>query len=174
MLTDAEKIWRFGGDILSLRYALLYLCRRGFRRPPCLQTDSESARKDPEARFTFLGGDLMAAEAGHRPLLHFRDMAFMGFSEVIRNFGRIGRNLALARETLEKERPDALIVVDYPDFNLKLAATAKKLGIPVYYFIPPKVWAWKNGASALSDGYAGGCCAYFPSRSISISAKGST
>lgn len=100
--------------------------------------------KDPEARFTFLGGDLMAAEAGHRPLLHFRDMAFMGFSEVIRNFGRIGRNLALARETLEKERPDALIVVDYPDFNLKLAATAKKLAIPVYYFIPPKVWAWKK------------------------------
>lgn len=99
---------------------------------------------DPGARFVFLGGDLMAREAGRRPVVHYRDMAFMGFSEVLRNLGAIGRNLRIARKLVEKVRPDCLILVDYPSFNLKVAETAKKLGIPVYYYISPKVWAWKE------------------------------
>lgn len=101
-------------------------------------------RHDPEAQFVFLGGDLMAAQAGREPVVHYRDMAYMGFSEVIRNIGSIRRNLKLARKVLEKVRPDCLILIDYPSFNLKVAATAHNAGIPVYYYISPKVWAWKE------------------------------
>lgn len=101
-------------------------------------------RHDPKAQFVFLGGDLMAAQAGREPVVHYRDMAFMGFSEVIRNIGSIRRNLKLARKVLEKVRPDCLILIDYPSFNLKVAATAHNAGIPVYYYISPKVWAWKE------------------------------
>lgn len=101
-------------------------------------------RHDPEAQFVFLGGDLMAAQAGREPVVHYRDMAFMGFSEVIRNIDSIRRNLKLARKVLEKVRPDCLILIDYPSFNLKVAATAHNAGIPVYYYISPKVWAWKE------------------------------
>jgi len=99
---------------------------------------------DPTASFTLLGGDLMSRAAGVKPVLHCRDMAFMGFSEVLRNVRRIFGNLDTARRVLAAERPDALILIDYPDFNFKLGATAMKLGIPVYYYIPPKVWAWKE------------------------------
>lgn len=100
--------------------------------------------KDPSATFVFLGGDLMAAQAGVKPVIHFRDMAFMGFSEVLRNLKRIRRNLRTACRTLEAERPDALILVDYPSFNLKVAKAAAKAGIPCYWYISPKLWAWKQ------------------------------
>lgn len=100
--------------------------------------------KDPDAQVTFLGGDGMAAAAGHEPLIHYRDMAFMGFSEVLRHLGKVLGNLKTAKEAVGRERPDALILIDYPSFNLKLAAHAHSLGIPVYYYISPKVWAWKE------------------------------
>lgn len=99
---------------------------------------------DASAEFMFLGGERMITESGTEPIIHIRDMAFMGFSEVLRHLGTIGRNLKKARQALRTSRADALILVDYPDFNLKLAAEAQKLGIPVYYYIPPKVWAWKS------------------------------
>lgn len=99
---------------------------------------------DPKARFTFLGGDLMSAAAGHRPLIHYSRMAFMGFSEVLRNLRTIFGNLSEAKKALRSSDCDALILVDYPSFNLKLAKEASRLGIPVYYFIAPKVWAWKE------------------------------
>lgn len=102
------------------------------------------ADADPEAAFTFLGGDIMAAAAGHAPVVHYRDMAFMGFSEVLRNLGKISANLRTARRTLLEERPDCLILIDYPSFNLKVARTAARAGIPVFWYISPKVWAWKS------------------------------
>ena len=98
----------------------------------------------PQSQFTFLGGDLMAAAAGCAPLIHYRDMAYMGIAEVLRHLPEIARNMRVAKEAIEKERPDALILIDYPSFNLKLARHARKLGIPVYYYIAPKVWAWKE------------------------------
>lgn len=100
---------------------------------------------DPEARFTFLGGDLMAAEAGHAPVIHLRDMAYMGFADVARHLPDVLRNLKTARRSLVEARPDALILIDYPSFNLKVAKTAVKADIPVYYYVSPKVWAWKEG-----------------------------
>lgn len=101
---------------------------------------------DEGASFTFLGGDSMAAAAGHAPLVHIRAMAYMGFSEVLRHLPDIRANLRTARAALSEptRRPDALILIDYPSFNLKLAEEAAKWGVPVYYFIPPKVWAWKQ------------------------------
>lgn len=100
--------------------------------------------KDPEATFTFLGGDAMAEAAESKPVIHIRDMAFMGFSEVLRNLGRIRRNFARARQALKESHADALIIVDYPGFNLKFADTAARQGLPVYCYISPKVWAWKS------------------------------
>lgn len=99
---------------------------------------------DPEAVVTFLGGDQMAAAAGEAPIVHYRDMAYMGFSEVLRNIGKIGRNMRAAKDALEMAAPDALILIDYPSFNLKVAARAADLRIPAYYYISPKLWAWKK------------------------------
>ena len=99
---------------------------------------------DKNAEFVFLGGDCMAKASGHAPLIHYRDMAFMGVSEVLRHLGKVLGNLKTAREAVARERPDALVLIDYPSFNLKLAAFAHGLGIPVYYYISPKVWAWKE------------------------------
>ena len=86
----------------------------------------------------------MAQSAGCKPLIHYRQMAYMGFSEVIRHLPEVFGNLRYARKMIDITRPDALILVDYPSFNLKLAAYANGKDIPVYYFISPKVWAWKE------------------------------
>lgn len=104
----------------------------------------ELRKADASARFTFLGGDLMAEAASTAPEIHYRQMAYMGFSEVLRHLPEILSNLKRAKKAISRTRPDALIVVDYPSFNLKLAAYAHSLGIPVYYYISPKVWAWKE------------------------------
>lgn len=98
----------------------------------------------PDVRFTYLGGDLMERAAGTPPLIHYRRMAYMGFSEVLRHLPDIAANLRTARRALLEERPDAVVLVDYPGFNLKLAKAAWKAGIPVYWYISPKVWAWKE------------------------------
>lgn len=101
-------------------------------------------KRDADARFCFLGGDLMAQAAGKDPAIHYRDMAYMGFTEVIKNLGAVRRNLRLTIQLLQRIRPDIVILVDYPGFNLKIAKEAYSLGIPVYYYISPKVWAWKE------------------------------
>lgn len=94
--------------------------------------------------FVYLGGDEMRAVARVAPVVDYRRMAYMGFVEVARNLGNVRRNLAAAIHALETERPDALILIDYPSFNFRLAERASRLGIPVYYYIAPKVWAWKK------------------------------
>ncbi len=99
---------------------------------------------DAEARFEFLGGDLMADAAGVEPVIHYRDMAFMGFIEVLKHLKSIMGFMKTAKQRIAADRPDALILVDYPSFNLKMAKYAHKRGIPVMYFISPKVWAWKE------------------------------
>ncbi len=100
--------------------------------------------RDGEAEFCFFGGDRMAVAARHEPALHYDQLNVMGFSEVLRSLPRLLRNLRKARRLMESERPDALVLVDFPGFNLKLAKAAKTLGIPVHYFISPKIWAWKE------------------------------
>ncbi|SHE95782.1 lipid-A-disaccharide synthase [Mariniphaga anaerophila] len=103
----------------------------------------ELKRKDPEARFRFFGGDLMKNQGGTL-VKHYREMAFMGFLNVILNLKTIGRNMKFCREDILSFKPDVLVLIDYPGFNLRMAEFAKKNGIKVYYYISPKVWAWKE------------------------------
>lgn len=101
-------------------------------------------RLDPAAEFRFFGGDMMSKAAGCPPVLHYDKMNVMGFSEVVRKLPRLLANLRSAKRLLREFRPDVLILVDYPGFNLKLARYAHSIGIRVHYFISPKVWAWKE------------------------------
>lgn len=99
---------------------------------------------DKEAEFRFLGGDLMAKVAEREPEVHIEKMNVMGFTEVFRALPTVLSNLKRAKHLLMEFRPDVLVLVDYPSFNLKLAAYAYKHGIRVDWLIAPKVWAWKE------------------------------
>lgn len=99
---------------------------------------------DQHAEFRFLGGDLMHGQGG-TILKHYKEMAFMGFIPVLLNLKTILRNLQLCKEDIRSYKPDAVILIDYPGFNLKIAEYVKTtLQIPVVYYISPKVWAWKE------------------------------
>lgn len=100
-------------------------------------------QKDPDANFNYFGGDLMQAEGGSLRK-HYSEMAFMGFIEVIANLGTVLRNIKMAKQDILDKKPDVLILIDFPGFNLKIAEFAKKHGIPVFYYISPKVWAWNQ------------------------------
>lgn len=100
--------------------------------------------KDPQAEFRFWGGDLMQAQGGTL-VKHYRDLAFMGFAEVVMNLRTILGNISVAKKDIETYKPDAVILVDYPGFNLRIAEFVKSLGIKVYYYISPQIWAWKTG-----------------------------
>lgn len=101
-------------------------------------------KADSEAEFCFLGGDYMEKASGVKPVVHYKKMAYMAFSEVLRHLSDIYGNMSTARKTLTDFRPDAVILIDYPSFNLKIAKYAHSKGIPAYYYISPKVWAWKE------------------------------
>lgn len=100
-------------------------------------------RQDPQAEFRSWGGDLMEA-AGTVLVKHYRELAFMGFVEVIRNLPVILQNLRFCKEDIQAYQPDALILIDYPGFNLRIAKWAHGLGLRVIYYISPQVWAWKE------------------------------
>ena len=108
------------------------------------QVIKELRRLDPDAEICFLGGDRMAEAAGKAPLIHFSRMAFMGFIDVAAHLPEVMGNFKTAKEAIRTMRPDAVILVDYPGFNLTLAKYAKGLGIKVFYYIAPKLWAWKS------------------------------
>lgn len=99
--------------------------------------------EDADADFRYFGGDLMKAEGGMLTK-HYSDMAFMGFVEVIANLNAILKNIKKAKEDILTFRPDVLILIDFPGFNMKIAEFAKKQGIKVFYYISPKVWAWNQ------------------------------
>ncbi|MCY1663484.1 lipid-A-disaccharide synthase [Chryseobacterium sp. SL1] len=101
-------------------------------------------QKDSTAEFRFWGGDLMAQQGGTL-VKHYRDLAFMGFLEVAMNLRTILNNIKFCKEDIKNNRPDVLILVDYPGFNLRIAKFAKELGIKVVYYISPQLWAWKEG-----------------------------
>ena len=99
---------------------------------------------DPKAEFRFLGGDLMRAVGGTL-VKHYREMAFMGFIPVLLNLRTILNNMKTCQEDIRRYQPDVVILIDYPGFNLKIAKYVKtQLGLPVYYYISPKIWAWKQ------------------------------
>lgn len=98
---------------------------------------------DPNAEFRFWGGDLMAAEGGFL-VNHYRERAFMGITEVLKNIRKILGFIKQCKKDIEAWQPDALILVDYPGFNMKITRFAKHKGFKVHYYISPKVWAWNT------------------------------
>lgn len=100
--------------------------------------------QDSYAEFRFLGGDLMQAVGGTL-VKHYREMAFMGFIPVLLHLRTILNNMKACQEEIKRYQPDVVILIDYPGFNLKIAKFVKtQLNIPVYYYISPKIWAWKQ------------------------------
>ena len=99
--------------------------------------------KDSLAEFRFWGGDGMQEIAG-KPVKHIRDLAFMGFVEVVANLRTILNNIYFCKNDILSYQPDAIILVDYPGFNLRIAEFAKKNGIRVHYYVSPQIWAWKQ------------------------------
>lgn len=98
---------------------------------------------DNNAEFRFFGGDLMK-EVGGELVKHYREMAFMGIVNVLLNLKTIKRNMAICKNDILQFKPDVLILIDYPGFNLRIAEFAKQNNIKVYYYIAPKIWAWKE------------------------------
>ncbi|MGV8096881.1 MAG: lipid-A-disaccharide synthase [Mangrovibacterium sp.] len=98
---------------------------------------------DHNASIRGFGGELME-QAGMKLVKHYREMAFMGFIPVLLNLGTIKRNMKTCEQDLVNFKPDVLILVDYPGFNLRMAEFAKSRNIRVYYYISPKIWAWKS------------------------------
>jgi len=92
----------------------------------------------------FWGGDLMTEAVGHAPVKHIRELAFMGFLEVVKNLRAIFRNISDCKKDIEAFKPDALVLIDYPGFNIRMAEWAKSKGIKTIYYISPKIWAWKQ------------------------------
>lgn len=98
---------------------------------------------DPSGTYRCWGGDLME-QAGATIVKHYRELAFMGFAEVIKNLPTILNNLKFCKQDILRSRPDVLILIDYPGFNLRIAKWAKEQGFKVIYYISPQVWAWKE------------------------------
>jgi len=103
----------------------------------------ELKKRDQNAEFRFWGGDLMIEQADNIAR-HYRELAFMGLVEVLQNLGKIIRNIRFCKNDINSFKPDAVILIDYPGFNLRIARFAKQQGFRVYYYISPKIWAWKQ------------------------------
>jgi lipid-A-disaccharide synthase len=104
----------------------------------------ELIRCDQQAEIKCWGGDLMES-AGARLLMHYKNTAFMGFVEVAKNLGAIKNYLSLCKQQISEFNPDVVILIDYPGFNFRIAEFAKISGFRVFYYISPKLWAWKEG-----------------------------
>ena len=105
----------------------------------------EIAKEDSNASFRFCGGDLMATTAGEQSMLyHYKQMSFFGFVQVAMNIKTIFTQIDKVKSDIANFAPDVIILIDYPAFNIRIAKWAKKQNIKVYYYIAPKVWAWKE------------------------------
>jgi len=100
-------------------------------------------KKDVNANFRFWGGDLMQ-NVSNDLVKHYKDLAFMGFLEVIMNLKTISKNLAFCKKDIESFNPDVIIFIDYPGFNLRIAKWARQKGFKTHYYISPQIWAWKE------------------------------
>ncbi|HEU0136016.1 MAG TPA: lipid-A-disaccharide synthase [Flavobacterium sp.] len=106
-------------------------------------------KEDPEADFRVWGGDLMQ-QAGGTLVKHYKELAFMGFIEVIFNLRTILRNIDICKADIIRYNPDVLLFIDYPGFNMRIAKWAKPLGYRTHYYVSPQIWAWKeNRISAI-------------------------
>jgi len=104
----------------------------------------ELMKLDPAANIRCWGGDMMEA-AGAKVVKHYKELAFMGFKEVIANIGTILNNIRFCKKDIIQFNPDVVVFIDYPGFNLRLSKFAKQKGFKTLYYIAPQVWAWKEG-----------------------------
>lgn len=116
---------------------------------------------EPGMKLTGIGGNAMA-EAGVQLQLHISDLSIMGFWEVLREAGRLRKILKGARDSLRRSKPDGLILIDFYRFNIVLAREAKKLGVPVIYYVAPKLWVWGRGRIRQLRKYVDRILAIFP------------
>jgi lipid-A-disaccharide synthase len=121
----------------------------------------ELIKTDKNAEIFCWGGDLMEKE-GATLLMHYRKLAFMGFLEVLLHLRTISRNFKICKKQIIEARPDVLILIDYPGFNLKMARFARNEGIKVYYYISPKIWAWKESRIDIIKKYINRMYIIFP------------
>lgn len=121
----------------------------------------ELKKKDPEAEVRGWGGDLMR-DAGVSIVRHYKNTAIMGFVNVLRKLGTLKANIRYCREDIRKWNPDVVILVDYAGFNLRIARFAKRIGLKVFYYISPKLWAWNTGRVKQIKRYVDRMYAIFP------------
>ncbi|MDP4260964.1 MAG: lipid-A-disaccharide synthase [Bacteroidota bacterium] len=114
----------------------------------------ELKKLDAAASVRCWGGDKME-QAGGELVKHYRDLAFMGFTEVLMNLRTIFRNLKFCKEDILRYQPDAIILIDYPGFNLRIAKWAKQQGLRIIFYISPQVWAWKENRVKMMKQYIG-------------------
>ncbi|MSP85147.1 MAG: lipid-A-disaccharide synthase [Flavobacteriaceae bacterium] len=100
-------------------------------------------KEDPSAEIRFWGGDLMQ-NVGGKLVKHYRELSFMGFIEVVFNLKTILNNIKICKKNIQEFQPDALIFIDYPGFNMRIAKWAKELEMKTHYYISPQIWAWKE------------------------------
>ena len=98
---------------------------------------------DTEAEIRFWGGDLMQ-QVGGTLVKHYKALAFTGFTEVAKNLGTILKNISFCKKDILAFKPDVLVFIDYPGFNLRIAKWAKKQGIKTHFYVSPQIWAWKE------------------------------
>lgn len=113
----------------------------------------EVLKNDPDAVFGFTGGELMEEVSGVKADIHIKQMAFMGFVDVLKNIRTINKNFKTVKESILAFKADLLVLVDYPGFNLRMAKWATEQGIKTNYYISPTVWAWKEGRVELIRKY---------------------
>jgi len=121
----------------------------------------EIKKNDQAADFRYWGGDLMKAEGGTL-VRHYKDHDFMGIVEVIKHLRTILKNVAFCKLDISENKPDAIIFVDFPGFNLKIVKHAKKLGIKTFFYISPTVWAWKENRVKIIKKYVDHLFCIFP------------
>ena len=105
---------------------------------------TELKKCDPNAEFRIWGGDLMAQAAGCELVKHYRTYDYMGIMEVVKHARLILNNIQFCKNDIAAHKPDAIVFIDFPGFNLKIAPFAKQIGIPTFFYISPTVWAWKE------------------------------
>ena len=128
---------------------------------------------DAEVAFAFIGGDKMAQQAGVAPLYHYREIAVMGFTSVLRSMRKIGHAAQLLREEMTSNLPDVVIPIDYGGFNLRYTLPmAHRHGVPVVYYIPPKVWASRRRRIKRLKSYTDLCLTILPFEADYLSQRG--
>ena len=105
---------------------------------------TELKKCDPDAQFRIWGGDLMAQAAGCELVKHYRTYDYMGIMEVVKHARLILNNIQFCKNDIAAHKPDAIVFIDFPGFNMKIAPFAKQIGIPTFFYISPTVWAWKE------------------------------